>query len=132
MRANDAGLPSWLYVFDPEIPGEDHPGAFHSSDLWFVFENLQKCWRPFRGKHYDLARQVCNYWTNFAKTGDPNGLDDDGKPMPRWEPFTEDFSQPMVFEDTAHMGDRSCPPSLSGCMNWRPTSSGANSKRMAS
>lgn len=110
MRANDAGLPSWLYVFDPEIPGEDHPGAFHSSELWFVFENLQRCWRPFRGKHYDLARQVCNYWTNFAKTGDPNGLDDDGKPMPRWEPFTEDFSQPMVFEDTAHMGDRELSP----------------------
>ena len=106
MRAKDAGLPAWLYIFDPEIPGPDHPGVFHSSDLWFVFESLGKCWRPFRGKHYDLARQVCNYWTNFAKYGDPNGLDDDGTPMPEWKPFTEDFSQPMVFEDTAHMGDR--------------------------
>ena len=108
-RAVDAGRPAWLYVFDPEIPGPDHPGVFHSSDLWFVFETLQKCWRPFRGKHYDLARQVCNYWTNFAKTGDPNGLDDDGTPMPRWEPFTEDFSQPIIFEDTVHMGDWEMP-----------------------
>ena len=114
MRAAEGGRPAWLYVFDPEIPGEDHPGVFHSADLWFVFENLHKCWRPFRGKHYDLARQVCNYWTNFAKTGDPNGLDDDGTPMPRWEPFTEDFSQPMVFEDTAHMGDRELSPCLKG------------------
>lgn len=106
MRAKDAGLPVWLYVFDPEIPGDDHPGVFHSSDLWFVFETLYKCWRPFRGKHYDLARQVCNYWTNFAKTGDPNGLDDDGSAMPRWEVFSEDFSQPIIFEDTVHKGDR--------------------------
>jgi len=26
--------------------------------------------------------------------------------MPKWEPFTEDFSQPIIFEDTVHMGDR--------------------------
>ena len=62
----------YLYKFDPEIPGDD-AGSFHSSELWFVFETLAKCWRPFKGKHYDLARQMCNYWTNFAKTGDPNG-----------------------------------------------------------
>ena len=53
-----------------------------------------------------MARQVCNYWTNFAKTGDPNGLDDDGSAMPRWEVFSEDFSQPIIFEDTVHKGDR--------------------------
>ena len=114
MRCVDAGRPAWLYVFDPEIPGPDHPGVFHSSDLWFVFETLQKCWRPFRGKHYDLARQVCNYWTNFAKTGDPNGLDDDGTPMPKWEPFTEDYSQPIIFEDTVHMGDWEMPECRKG------------------
>ena len=75
------------YRFGPEIPGDD-AGAFHSSDLWFEFETLAKCWRPFKGKHYDLARQMCNYWTNFAKSGDPNGLDADGTPMPKWTPYT--------------------------------------------
>jgi para-nitrobenzyl esterase len=73
-----------------------------------------KCWRPFKGKHYDLARLVCNYWTNFAKTGDPNGLDADGTPMPTWEPFTSDFSPPMVFDDTAHMGEKELSPSVKG------------------
>jgi para-nitrobenzyl esterase len=114
MRAVDAGLPVWFYEFDPDIPGDDNPGAFHSSDLWFVFETLGKCWRPFKGKHYDLARLVCNYWTNFAKTGDPNGLDADGTPMPTWEPFTSDFSPPMVFDDTAHMGEKELSPSVKG------------------
>ncbi|MBR5995778.1 MAG: carboxylesterase family protein [Eubacteriaceae bacterium] len=105
MRSADLGRTTYLYQFDPEIPGDDHPGVFHSSDLWFVFETLGKCWRPFKGKHYDLARLVCNYWTNFAKTGDPNGKDADGKAMPVWIPFTDDSSHLMVFEDTAHMGD---------------------------
>ena len=26
--------------------------------------------------------------------------------MPRWEVFSEDFSQPIIFEDTVHKGDR--------------------------
>jgi len=94
----------YLYKFDPEIPG-DNAGSFHSSDLWFVFETLAKCWRPFKGKHYDLARQMCNYWTNFAKTGDPNGLDADGTPMPEWRPVQGDDRKPMFFGDTAGMDE---------------------------
>ncbi len=83
-------LAPYLYYFDPDsIPGDD-AGAFHSSDLWFTFETLAKCSRPFHGKHYDLARQMCNYWTNFVKIGNPNGNDADGKPMPEWVPFSSD------------------------------------------
>jgi para-nitrobenzyl esterase len=81
-------VPVYYYVFGPSMPGWDNPGAFHSSDLWFWFETLAKCWRPFKGKHYDLARIMCNYWSNFIKTGDPNGDDADGTPMPRWNPYT--------------------------------------------
>ncbi len=93
----------YLYSFDPEIPGPDDPGAFHSSDLWFVFETLAKCWRPFKGKHYDLSRQMCNYWTNFAKNGNPNGLDADGSPMPEWTEFSAASPYPMSFTDSAKM-----------------------------
>lgn len=94
--------PIYYYRFNPEIPG-DNAGSFHSSELWFVFETLAKCWRPFKGKHYDLARQMCNYWTNFAKNGNPNGLDADGTPMPEWKPFTKENERGIYFGDTAHM-----------------------------
>ena len=89
----------YFYRFDPEIPGWDDPGAFHSSDLWFAFETLAKCWRPFTGKHYDLARQMCNYWTNFARCGDPNGPDADGSPMETWTPYTAENNKVMFFGD---------------------------------
>jgi len=94
-----AGTPLYYYVFDAEIPGWDNPGTFHSVDLWFFFETLAKCWRPFVGKHYDLARQMCNYWANFIRGGDPNGLDSTGDPLPRWEPYTEEAPYAMVFGD---------------------------------
>jgi len=96
----------YAYEFDPEIPGDD-AGAFHSSDLWFTFETLMKCWRPFVGYHYDLARKMCNYWTNFAKTGDPNGLDADGTPMPQWNTYTEKSPLVMHFYDEIAMEDPS-------------------------
>jgi para-nitrobenzyl esterase len=100
--AEQSQQPIYNYRFGPEIPGDD-AGAFHSSDLWFEFETLSKCWRPFKGKHYDLARQMCNYWTNFAKTGDPNGLDADGSTMPRWTPYTVKSPLAMEFLDTPGM-----------------------------
>jgi len=96
-EAANNGLPCYYYEFAPHIPGWDNPGTFHSVDLWFFFETLAKCWRPFTGKHYDLARQMCNYWTNFMKTGDPNGEDCDGTPMPRWDSYTKDNPCEMRF-----------------------------------
>ena len=83
-------VPIYYYVFGPTMPGWDNPGAFHSSDLWFWFETLAKCWRPFDGKYYDLGRIMCNYWANFIKNGDPNGQDADGTPMPQWDAYKED------------------------------------------
>jgi para-nitrobenzyl esterase len=87
----------YYYRFDADIPGWDDPGTFHSVDLWFFFETLAKCWRPFDGRHYDLARQMCNYWCNFVKTGDPNGTDQDGLPMPEWNTYSKERPFDMVF-----------------------------------
>ncbi|WP_336773015.1 carboxylesterase/lipase family protein [Paenibacillus sp. MMO-58] len=97
--------PLYYYNFDAEIPGWDNPGTFHSVDLWFFFETLAKCWRPFVGKHYDLARQMCNYWANFIHTGDPNGVDATGEEMTYWKPFTPDAPFGMKFADTAEFDE---------------------------
>lgn len=94
-----ANRPLYYYQFDAEIPGWDNPGTFHSVDLWFFFETLAKCWRPFVGKHYDLARQMCNYWANFIRSGDPNGVDATGDELPIWEPYTPEAPYGMRFAD---------------------------------
>ena len=98
LKHEEQGNPEGFYYrFGPDIPGWDNPGAFHSVDLWFFFETLGMCWRPFKGRHYDLARQMCNYWTNFMKTGNPNGEDADGTPMPHWESYRKDSKNEMIF-----------------------------------
>ena len=95
--AEGIGKNHYYYKFAADIPGWDNAGNFHSVDLWFFFETLAKCWRPFTGKHYDLARRMCNYWANFIKNGDPNGSDADQLPMPEWKPYTHEKPCEMVF-----------------------------------
>ena len=107
-RANPE-MPIYQYQFQAEIPGWDHPGTFHSVDLWFFFETLAKCWRPFVGKHYDLARQMCDYWCNFIKTGDPNGKDDAGMNLPYWPKLSLDQPVRMAFAETSR--PERCEPS---------------------
>ena len=110
------GRKVYAYSFDPEIPG-DNAGSFHSSDLWFCFETLMKCWRPFDGHHYDLARKMCNYWCNFFRTGDPNGPDADGPPMPEWEPYTEERPTVARFHDQVTVDAEPCSPVLDICID---------------
>ena len=91
------GRRGYCYCFNPDMPGWDDPGTFHSSDLWFWFETLAKCWRPFVGRHYDLARQMCDYFCNFIRTGDPNGKDLCGETLPRWDPWSDKAPCTMMF-----------------------------------
>ena len=87
----------YYYRFIPDIPGDDNPGTFHSVDLWFFFDTIAKCTRPYTGRHYDLARQMSSYWINFIKTGDPNGKDRNGEALPKWDKYTEDNRAEMLF-----------------------------------
>ena len=93
----------YYYRFNADIPGWDNPGCFHSVDLWFFFETLGNCWRPFVGRHYDLARVMANYWVNFIKTGDPNGPDKDGTMMNEWLPYDAQNPYEMEFNSKGAM-----------------------------
>lgn len=88
--------PAYLYNFDHDLPGDDS-GSFHSSELWYVFGTIQRCWRPMTGVDYDLSNAMSKYWANFAKHKDPNG-----EGLPQWKPYTADDKQNMLFQDKAH------------------------------
>ena len=92
------GNPVYHYIFDGPLPGDD-AGTFHGSELWYMFDSLGNSWRPFEGKHYDLARQMSSYWTNFVRNGDPNGKDMIGKDLPRWDPYLQERKSIMWFKD---------------------------------
>lgn len=64
--------PAWAYYFTRALPG-DNAGAFHSSELWYMFGTLKRCWRPMSEADHALSERMLDYWTNFMKYGNPNG-----------------------------------------------------------
>jgi para-nitrobenzyl esterase len=82
---------AYAYQFARPLPGDD-AGAFHSSELWFVFHTLDRCWRPFTEGDEALSQYMVDCWTNFAKYGDPNGIGDE-----IWKPYTKDNELFMLF-----------------------------------
>jgi para-nitrobenzyl esterase len=69
--------PVYRYHFElASPPSKFHVGsfAFHSDDIEYVFGTLDT--RPgavWRAEDRKLSEQMMSYWTNFARTGDPNG-----------------------------------------------------------
>jgi len=65
----------YTYYFDHPIPWPAHPefGAFHSSEIPYIFETLKRLDRPWTPDDFKLSETMASYWSNFAKAGDPNG-----------------------------------------------------------
>ena len=110
LNREEKGAQAWAYEFARPLPDDgSHPevtvrlkGAFHSSDLWFVFKSLKHCWRPWTQGDWDLSEKMLTAWTNFAKTSDP-GLG--------WNPYTQENGKFMLFklnaqdQEASEMGD---------------------------
>ena len=74
-RAATAGAPTWLYRFGYVVEEKRAalPGAVHASDVPFQFDNLAAVGITPTPADLAAAKQVADYWTHFARTGDPNG-----------------------------------------------------------
>jgi len=73
-----AGHRAYVYQFLRSIPGKGQKtlGSFHSLELPYAFGRLRQpewSWLPFEEVDFQLAGAIQSYWTNFAKTGNPNG-----------------------------------------------------------
>lgn len=88
--------PVYRYRFD-EAPPPDrfHPagmGAYHSADIEFVFGAFGSKQIPWTAADRQVSAQMMSYWTNFAKTGNPNG-----KGLPQWPEYKAESGWPLLY-----------------------------------
>ncbi|KAM9744723.1 bile salt-activated lipase-like isoform 2-T2 [Menidia menidia] len=78
---------SYLFTMETRIPGFPRwVEAEHSEELQYLFGKPFSTPLGYFPRHRDLAAYMLAYWTNFAKTGDPN-RGGSRVPVP-WPPFT--------------------------------------------
>ena len=88
-QAKTDNVPAFRYFFELGSHGDKNHsvslGAFHTDDIEYVFGTLDSrsgaTWRP---EDRELSERMMSYWTNFARTGDPNG-----PALPQWPAYTE-------------------------------------------
>lgn len=83
MKMENHGAPAYLYFFTRVPPSPTQTaGAFHAAEIPFVFGTHNDLFVA-KDVDWELTDKVSSYWTNFARTGNPNG---DG--LPDWPQYT--------------------------------------------
>ncbi len=96
----------FIYLYDHAEPGPQAAryGTFHSSEIPYVFDTLDKSPdRPFTPHDRAIAATMSAYWVNFIRSGNPNG-----SALPHWPVF--DPSADQIME----LGDRFAPRAILG------------------
>ncbi|MBN1951938.1 MAG: carboxylesterase family protein [Bacteroidales bacterium] len=92
----------YVYYFDQWKPsaGSQGPapatGALHAAEVPFVMQHLDPSSDPADLK---LSDEVASYWTNFVKTGDPNG-----EGLAKWPEYKEGKETVMYLKTNPHAG----------------------------
>jgi len=93
--------PNYAYVFSHAPAWYKNPsvGAFHSSDIAFVFSTVALSYTTITPPETILENQMTQYWTNFGTTGNPN-LPSNSTTIQSWPSYTTPDYNRMVLDTT--------------------------------
>jgi para-nitrobenzyl esterase len=96
LREKTARSKAFTYYWTHPEPGPDSTryGAFHTSEVPYVFNSLAQSNRPWTEEDHKLAAMLGSYWVNFMRSGDPNGYG-----LPAWPAYTSKSAMTMELGD---------------------------------
>jgi para-nitrobenzyl esterase len=92
-----AGNQAFEYEFARVPPGSETMESHHGLELFYVFGTFDRQTRP--AVDAQISDTMQQYWTNFAKTGDPNG----GQ-LPVWPKFNVSSRAYIQFTEAGPIG----------------------------
>lgn len=129
LQARTGSSKVFVYYFNhipPRLansPWKNAIGTVHSEEMAYVFDHLnQSPSLHWTAVDRTLANDIPQYWTNFAKYGNPNGPG-----LPHWSAFTNAKPKVMYFTSAPHVGgvpNLENLKTLSAYYTWRRTSQG--------
>jgi para-nitrobenzyl esterase len=102
LKYEQKGAPAYTYFFTWQTPIlEGLPGAWHTAELQFCFDNAKRCEQGTGNvpKAQALARKMAASWAAFARTGNPS------LPGLTWEPTDPESNRAMVWDNECRMMD---------------------------
>jgi para-nitrobenzyl esterase len=106
LHSRSAHSPTFYYhtSYAPPVPSdrgylESEPGAFHTTEAFYVFGGMRtKDW-PWTHKDEALSKTMRRFWLNFAASGDPSGPG-----LPEWPRFDPTDPVAMHFGGEVRRG----------------------------
>ena len=102
-KSAQAKAPVYLSWFGWQPPLFDgRMRAFHCDDICFWFYNTDLMLTHTGGgkRPKALSTKMANYFLNFARTGNPNGVG-----LPKWNIYTKEKGETMLLDDVCQMAN---------------------------
>jgi para-nitrobenzyl esterase len=101
LQAAHGRQPAYVYYFDRPTPFNSR-GSNHGDEMRLVFGNAAPPFGPLDARDQTIAEHFVGYWTNFARTGNPNGAN-----LAPWPRYTT--ADPVVMNLGEQLGPIALP-----------------------
>jgi para-nitrobenzyl esterase len=102
LKCGQNAAPAYTYYFRWQTPILDGiPGAWHTAELAFCFDNTKRCEQGTgnTSEALALAKKMASAWATFARTGNPS------QPGLPWQATDPTTNKTMIFDNDCHMAN---------------------------